>query len=45
MVIYVQRFSAACIFLIGMALFASTLFNAQKSETGKGSEVNKILTR
>jgi len=43
-IIYVQRFSAACILLIGAALFISTSFNIQFKK-GKGkNELNKILT-
>ncbi len=42
-VIYVQRFSAACILLIGIALFAGTLMNSQEGKNEHSSGVNKIL--
>lgn len=39
-----HKISAACLFFIGLALFASTLFNVQfKKKNGKGG-INKILT-
>jgi threonine/homoserine/homoserine lactone efflux protein len=45
-VIYVQRFSAACILLIGLALFLGTLFKIQNKETkGGNSEINNILSK
>lgn len=45
-VIYVQRFSAACILLIGFALFLGTLFKIQNKETkGGNSEINNILSK
>ncbi|MBX2905945.1 MAG: LysE family transporter [Taibaiella sp.] len=44
-VIYVQRFSAACILLIGLALFAGTIFNIQSKEHKGDSEINRILSR
>jgi threonine/homoserine/homoserine lactone efflux protein len=44
-VIYVQRFSAACILLIGLALFAGTIFNIQGRDKNKESEINKILSK
>lgn len=40
-VIYVQRFSAACLLLIGIALMAGTIWNIHA--TGETSEINKIL--
>lgn len=42
-IIYVQRFSAACLILIGAALFISTTFNIQFKKSGKKSEIDKIL--
>jgi threonine/homoserine/homoserine lactone efflux protein len=45
-IIYVQRFSAACILLIGLALFAATIFNINSSEKkGGNTEINNILSR
>jgi len=44
-VIYVQRFSAACILLIGLALFAGTIFNIQSRERSGNSEINKLLSK
>ena len=44
-VIYVQRFSAACILLIGLALFAGTIFNIQSRERNGNSEINKLLSK
>jgi threonine/homoserine/homoserine lactone efflux protein len=42
-VIYVQRFSAACLLLIGLALFVGTIMNTQ--QTKGNSEVNRILSQ
>lgn len=42
-VIYVQRFSAACILAIGIALLVGTIMNIHSS--GEASEINKILSR
>lgn len=44
-VIYVQRFSAACILLIGIALFAGTVLNIQDREKSGNMKINKILSR
>jgi len=39
-----HKVSAACLFLIGAAIFISTLFNVQgQHKNGKGG-INKILT-
>lgn len=44
-IIYVQRFSSACILLIGIALMIGTLFNTSDAGSKKEkSEINKILT-
>lgn len=44
-VIYVQRFSAVCLLLIGIALFVGTAFNLQKTDKGDSGKVQEILTR
>ncbi len=44
-VIYVQRFSAVCILLIGLALFAGTILNIQNKDKNKDSEINRILSK
>ncbi|MCW3122473.1 MAG: lysine transporter LysE [Flavipsychrobacter sp.] len=43
-IIYMQRFSSACIFLIGLSLFITTVLNIRSSENGKKSEIDKILS-
>jgi threonine/homoserine/homoserine lactone efflux protein len=44
-IIYVQRFSAVCIFLIGLFLMISTVFNIQfKNDKGE-NKIDNILTR
>jgi len=42
--IYVQKFSAVCLFLIGVALLVSTIFNTQFKKKNGESEIDKILT-
>jgi threonine/homoserine/homoserine lactone efflux protein len=42
--LYVQRFSAVCLFLIGLTLFISTTFNVQFKKTQGKSEIDKILS-
>ncbi len=42
-IVYVQKFSAVCLFLIGATLLVSTFFNVQFKKTGKESEMDKIL--
>jgi len=42
-IIYVQKFSAVCLFLIGCTLLISTFFNVQFKKEGKKSEMDKIL--
>jgi len=44
-VIYVQRFSAACILFIGIALMAGTIFNIHNKEKKGNSEISKILSQ
>ncbi len=44
-IIYVQKFSAACILFIGLSLFISTTFNVQFKKNKEGSEINKILSK
>jgi threonine/homoserine/homoserine lactone efflux protein len=44
-IIYMQRFSSACIFLIGLSLFITTLIHAESSKKDNRTEINKILTR
>ncbi len=44
-VIYVQRFSAACLLLIGLALFVGTTLNTQKNDNSEGNKVQEILSR
>lgn len=44
-IIYVQRFSAACILLIGFTLFISTTFNIQFKKTNEKSQIDQILTK
>jgi threonine/homoserine/homoserine lactone efflux protein len=43
-IIYVQKFSSICLFLIGAALLISTFFNAQFNKTNKKSNIDKILS-
>lgn len=43
-IIYMQRFSAACIFLIGIALLISTIFNVKSAESKEKSGINKIFS-
>jgi len=43
-IIYVQKFSAVCLFLIGFALLISTFFNVQFKKEGKKSSIDKILS-
>ena len=43
--IYMQRFSSACIFLIGLALFTTTVMNIESKNNGKESRIDKILSK
>lgn len=43
-VIYVQRFSAACILVIGVVLFAGTVFNIQSRDKEGNSQINRLLS-
>ncbi len=43
-IIYMQRFSSACIFLIGLSLFISTIFNIENSKKDEKNQINKILS-
>jgi len=42
-IVYVQKFSAVCLFSIGCALLISTFFNVQFKKEGKKSQMDKIL--
>ena len=42
--IYMQRFSAASLFFIGLALFISTAMHMQSSSNEEKSQIDKILT-
>ncbi len=44
-VIYVQRFSAACILGIGIVLLVGTLFSATSGNTNEKTKINKILSQ
>ena len=44
-IILVQRFSAVCLFLIGLTLLVSTLFSVQFQKEHKDSRIDKILSR
>jgi len=44
-IIYVQRFSAACILLIGFSLFISTTFNIQFKKPAEKSQIDQILSK
>ncbi len=44
-VIYVQRFSAACILGIGIALMIGTVFNISSSKSNEKNELQNILSR
>lgn len=44
-VIYVQRFSAACLLAIGIALFAGTILNIDKADQKNSPGINNILSR
>ena len=44
-VIYVQRFSAVCILLIGLSLFISTTFNLQFNKNKEKSSIDNILSK
>ncbi len=43
-VIYMQRFSALCIFLIGAALMITTIFNMRSGNKDGNSSINKMLS-
>ncbi len=43
-VIYMQRFSALCIFLIGAALMITTIFNMRSENKDGNSSINKMLS-
>lgn len=43
-IVYVQKFSAICLFLIGTALLISTFFNVQFKKADKKSSIDKILS-
>jgi putative copper export protein len=43
-IIYVQRFSAVCILLIGIVLFAGTMLNVT-GNSNKESGMNKMLSK
>ena len=42
-IVYVQKFSAICLFLIGCTLLISTFFNVQFKKSDKKSEIDRIL--
>ena len=44
-IIYLQRFSAACILLIGLFLFISTTFNIQFNKNKEKSGIDNILSQ
>ena len=44
-IIYVQKFSAACILLIGFSLFISTTFNIQFKKGEEKNQINQILSK
>lgn len=44
-IIYVQRFSSACLLLIGLSLFISTTFGLQFSKNNEKSGIDKILSK
>jgi threonine/homoserine/homoserine lactone efflux protein len=44
-IVYVQRFSAICLFLIGTALLVSTLFSVQFENEHRESRIDKILSK
>lgn len=44
-IIIVQRFSAACILLIGLLLFISTMVRGQSTQNQESNGINKILTQ
>ena len=44
-IMYVQRFSAACLFIIGLSIFAGTLLHIAQKEKGGESTINSILTK
>lgn len=44
-VIYMQRFSAACIFLIGVTLLITTIFSSHASGDKSENSINKILSQ
>lgn len=44
-IVYVQRFSAICLFLIGLVLMVSTFFSLQFKKEHKESRIDKILSK
>ena len=44
-VVYMHKFSSICLFLIGAVLFITTVFNTHHKETGKKTEIDKILSK
>jgi len=44
-IVYVQRFSGICLLLIGLMIFATTMFSHGNGEGGKKSRIDRILTR
>ncbi|MBA3828581.1 MAG: LysE family transporter [Taibaiella sp.] len=44
-IIFLHKFSAACLFLIGAALFVSTAFNVQFKSPGGGNKMDNILSK
>ena len=44
-IVYVQKFSAICLFLIGLVLLVSTIFSVQFKKEGKESRIDKILSK
>jgi threonine/homoserine/homoserine lactone efflux protein len=44
-IVYVQKFSGICLFLIGTALLVSTLFSVQFKKEHKESRIDKILSK
>ncbi len=44
-IIYVQKFSAACILLIGFSLFISTTFNIQFKKGNEKNQIDQILSK
>lgn len=44
-IVYVQKFSAVCLFLIGLTLLVSTFFSVQFKKTNEKSRIDQILSK